>query len=293
MTATRVRVFLASAIAGTVLVTWPAAAPVASDQRSILHVLNRVGYRPTAAAIEQVERAGGQSYVDGAARVPSECPIPRWPRGSPASPRSRRARAIWPPTTSCPRCSSAATRSGVPGRRGLPTRRRQPARLPARTPEQTEAMRMQRDVHRRAVAAEDPARRLQRAAARRSDGRFLVQPLQRVRRQGPDAALPDRVRARRDPAARARQVPRSARRDRAEPGDALLSRQLAERRTRRRARPRRTPGATSACRRSAAPAADRRRRPRMPRTRDRRCADAPDSRRSSDAAASTRTTRAS
>ncbi len=44
----------------------------------------------------------------------------------------------------------------------------------------------------------------------------------------------DRVRARRDSPARARQLPRPARRDGAQPGDALLSRQLAEQRSRRR-----------------------------------------------------------
>ena len=59
----------------------------------------------------------------------------------------------------------------------------------------------------------DAQLRLPRAPARRSARRLLVQPLQRVRRQGPGAHLPDRVRARRHPAARARQVPRSARRD--------------------------------------------------------------------------------
>ena len=80
---------------------------------------------------------------------------------------------------------------------------------------------------------EDPAGGLQRAPARRSDDRFLVQSLQRLRRQGSDAAVPHRVRTRRDPAARLRQVPRSARRHGRESRDALLSRQLAERGSRR------------------------------------------------------------
>ena len=53
--------------------------------------------------------------------------------------------------------------------------------------------------------------------------------------KGRDPRLPDRVRARRDPAARARQVPRSAAGHGREPGDAVLSRQLAERARRRRA----------------------------------------------------------
>ena len=48
--------------------------------------------------------------------------------------------------------------------------------------------------------------------------------------KGADAVPADRVRARRDPAARVRQFPRPARRDGQEPGDALLPRQLDERR---------------------------------------------------------------
>ena len=87
---------------------------------------------------------------------------------------------------------------------------------------------MERQALDRADAGQDPARRLQRAPARRSDGRLLVQPLQRLRRQGTGARVPQRVRARRDPAARARQVPRSAAGHGGEPGDAVLSRQLAE-----------------------------------------------------------------
>ena len=51
----------------------------------------------------------------------------------------------WPPTTSCLRCSNAATHSGLPGRQGLPTLP-QMGQAPARTPEQTEAMRKQRNV---------------------------------------------------------------------------------------------------------------------------------------------------
>ena len=76
--------------------------------------------------------------------------------------------------------------------------------------------------------------------------------------KGADAQLPDRVRARRHPAARARQVPRPARRHREEPGDALLSRQLAER-----AIPRRRRDAAAADGGDAARSADAARRPRL------------------------------
>ena len=84
------------------------------------------------------------------------------------------------------------------------------------------------------------ARHLQQPAARRGAGRFLVQPFQRLpgQRRGP---LPgDRVRARRHPPARARQVPRPAGGHRQEPGHAVLPGQLAVgrcQRCRRRAGP--------------------------------------------------------
>ena len=154
------------------------------------------------------------------------------------SPRS----TFLPGDDGAPASSSAAKRRTA-GRLRTPA----PPRPPKRTPEQMELARMQRDRHRGAVAAAHPARRLQRAPARRGDGRFLDEPLQRVRRQGAGAGLPDRVRARRDSPARARQVPRPARRQRGQSRDALLSRQLAEHRgdpTRRRPR---TPSGCAPC----------------------------------------------
>ena len=54
--------------------------------------------------------------------------------------------------------------------------------------------------------------------------------------KGATQHLPHRVRARRDPAARARQVPRPPRCDGEEPGDAVLPGQLAERGSRKRRR---------------------------------------------------------
>ena len=74
---------------------------------------------------------------------------------------------------------------------------------------------------------QDPARRLQQSPTGRSAGGFLVQPLQRLHGQG-RRPLPDhRIRARRDPPARARQVPRPAGGHRQESGDAVLPGQLA------------------------------------------------------------------
>ncbi len=112
-----------------------------------------------------------------------------------------------------------------------------------------------REVLARARRREDPARRLQRAPARSRARRRVVQPLQRVRRQGADAQLRHRVRARRDSAACARPLPRSARGHGQEPGDALLSRQLenvdpAAASARRRCA-RRRPTPRDRCRRSA------------------------------------------
>ena len=64
---------------------------------------------------------------------------------------------------------------------------------------------------RRARAGQAPRCRLQRAATRGSAGRLLVQPLQRLRRQGPDARLRHVVRARCHPPACPGQLPQDAR----------------------------------------------------------------------------------
>ena len=106
-----------------------------------------------------------------------------------------------------------------------------------RTPEQMETMRMQR-----APIAELSQQKILRAAySERQLEEVLVDfwfnHFNVFVGQGPGADLPDRIRARRHPPARARQVPRSARRDRAQPGDAVLSRQLAEHRAPRARRP--------------------------------------------------------
>ena len=79
-----------------------------------------------------------------------------------------------------------------------------------------------------AAGREAAARGLQRASAAGSARRFLVQPLQRLRRQDRRQAGDARVRARRHPAPRARALSRSAGRGREEPRDAVLSGQLVE-----------------------------------------------------------------
>ena len=204
-----------------------------ATQRAILHVLNRVGFGPTAAAIEQVKRVGVQSYIDAqlhpgaAARYRDGRAALRLHHAFEELARSGR-RILHARDARTPQRAAACRADGG-------VRRRRPQRpgsgAHARA-DRGDAHAAQR--HRRAVAAADPARGLQRASARRGPRRLLDESLQRVRGQGPGAELPDRIRARRRPPASVRQVPRSARRDGSEPGDALLSRQLAERRARRR-----------------------------------------------------------
>ena len=296
MAATRVRVFLASAIAATVLVTWPTAAPVASDQRSILHVLNRLGYGPTAAAVDQVKRAGVQSYIDAQLRperLPDTAMAARLSGFTTLSKSSRDLAAEYFMPAMLER-RDAQRRAGQTGAPDSPAGDRAGCCAHARA-DRGDAHAAQR--HRRAVAAADPSCDLQRASARRAPRRLLDESLQRVRGQGPGPELPDRVRARRHPPAGARQVPRSAGCDGSEPGDALLSRQLAERRARRSPPPRRMPNATGipcpgACPGPGLP--DRRRRLQDPGyARAGRCPATRRCRRSSAAGASTRTTRAS
>ena len=144
MAATRVRVFLVSAIAATVLVTWPTAAPVASDQRSVLHVLNRVGYGPTAAAVEQVKRAGVQSYIDAQLRperLPDTAMAARLSGFTTLSKSSRDLAADYFMPAMLER-RNAQRLAGQAGTADAPAN----GQAPARTPEQTEAMRQQRNV---------------------------------------------------------------------------------------------------------------------------------------------------
>src|SRR5581483_6845129 len=85
-----------------------------------------------------------------------------------------------------------------------------------------------RDQSPRFVIAE-----LQRASTTGSHDRLLDQSLQRFRRQRRRPLARHRVRARNHPSARARPFSRSAAGHRAEPGDVVLSRQLAELESRR------------------------------------------------------------
>ena len=145
MAATKARVFLASAIAATLLATLPKAAPVASDQHTILHVLNRLGFGPTAAAIEQVRRSGVQGYIDAQLRperLPDAAMAGRLAGFITLSKSSRDlADDYFMPAMverrNAQRVAAQSGASDAPPATGQP---------PARTPEQTEAMRMQRTV---------------------------------------------------------------------------------------------------------------------------------------------------
>src|SRR2546430_15993795 len=74
------------------------------------------------------------------------------------------------------------------------------------------------------------ARPVLTVAAARADDLVLDEPLQRLPVQGEPAGAGGGLRGARHPAARARALPRAARRDRAAPGDAHLPGQRAERR---------------------------------------------------------------
>ena len=82
MTPHRFRAFAAAlvvALASTVLVL-AQPAPATTDDRAIVHVLNRLGFGPTPAAIERVRRLGIRAYVDEQLqpeRIPDEALAPR------------------------------------------------------------------------------------------------------------------------------------------------------------------------------------------------------------------------
>src|SRR5688572_25482210 len=145
MAATRARVFLASAIAAALLVTLPKAAAVANDRRTILHVLNRLGYGPTAAAIEQVGRGGVQGYIDAQLRperLPDTAMAARLAGFTTLSKSSRDLAADYfmPAMVERRNAQRRAAQTGASD--SLPAT----GQPPARTPDRTEAMRMQRTV---------------------------------------------------------------------------------------------------------------------------------------------------
>jgi uncharacterized protein (DUF1800 family) len=135
----------ASSIAVAVLAAAPLAGSRAADDASAVHLLNRLGFGPTAAGIELVKRAGIQGYIDSqlhperladaamAARLSGFTTLAKSSRDlakdyfMPAMLERREAQRRAAP--------SSGTTSATP-----------PAQPAPRTPEQSEAMRLQRTV---------------------------------------------------------------------------------------------------------------------------------------------------
>ena len=242
--------------------TVPQAAPAALDDATIVHVLDRTGFGARAEDVARVRELGLDRYLDEQLHPErlSDAEVRARLAGfqTLALDSSTIAQRYYAPLLR----ERRASRKDDAGKPADASGRARPNMDPAERARRRELRESRPRPDGRARRAEDPPRRLLAAPARGSARRLLVQPLQRLRRQGPGARLPDRVRARRDPAARPRPVPRSARRGGEEPGDALLSGQLAERgsaggrghdppprsgrRRQRRARPDRPPAAGAA-----------------------------------------------
>ena len=144
MAGTRPRRLAAAALAATVLaaVPLPGAGAGAPDEAAIVHVLNRVGFGPTAAAIDQVRRSGIKAYLDAQLhpeRIPDSALPARLSGFTTLSKASRDlAEDYFLPAVQQRRqaqrqAQNTDTNTAAP----------QP---PARTPQQTEAMRLQRTV---------------------------------------------------------------------------------------------------------------------------------------------------
>jgi uncharacterized protein (DUF1800 family) len=160
MTTTRFRTVLASAIAGAALVTLPIGAARAAkkeDDRAVVHVLNRLGYGPTPAAIAQVKSAGIGSYIEAQLHPERLADTGMAARLAPFTTLAKTSRQLaeeyFVPAMierrDQKRQSGQAPDAAAPG----------PETPPARTPEQMQLARMQRTV-----VAELSQQRILRAA---------------------------------------------------------------------------------------------------------------------------------
>ena len=215
------------------------------DARTVVHVLNRLGFGAAPGDVERVRAMGLAHYIDEQlqpARIDDSATIARLtafetlskstaemardyyvPAQTIRRDLQRQQAAQEPPANdaamTAPEKDAAAKKNGV---------------REMMTPEQMEIVRKEREAlgelsRPKILRAAYSERQLEEVMVDFWFNHFNV-----FAGKGADARSTDRVRARRDPSARARQVPRSARGDGAEPGDALLSRQLAERGARRR-----------------------------------------------------------
>ena len=194
-----------------------------AGDKAIVHVLNRIGFGPRPGDVERVRAIGLAALHRSAAASRAY----RRRRDGGAAGRSADHR----PELARDRASSTSCRSSKPGASANRTPQRRPGWSAAKTRSASSRrptasiVELAEQKLLRAIYSE---RQLQEVLTDFWFNHFNVDA-----RKGRDPLPADRVRARGDPAARPRQVPRSARGDGEEPGDALLSRQLDERRSER------------------------------------------------------------
>ena len=209
----------------------PATPRLANDDQTIGHVLNRLGFGARPGDVERVRAMGVDRYIDEQLH-PERIADPDV---------ERRLAGL---TTLKMSSRQIAEEFEIPQLQARRAARQSAAKNGDKDGEKREENpRPDPEMQRRANSPliELSEQKILRAVysdatAPGSADRLLVQPLQRRRAQGRRPVHADRVRARRDSSARARQVPRPARGDGEEPGDALLPRQLDERRSERSAR---------------------------------------------------------
>ena len=211
------RIVVAGLVAATV---GAAAAAVPSDDRTIVHVLNRIGYGARPGDVERVRRLGVERYIDEQLR----------PDRINDSALTAKLAGLSTIGMSSREIADRFERPAVEARKA----KKQGDDPP--TPEERAVQQKANSVvvelsEQKLLRAIYSERQLQEVLTDFWFNHFNVDA-----RKGADKLPADRVRARRDPAARPRQVPRSARGDGEESGDAVLSRQLDERRSERPAR---------------------------------------------------------
>jgi uncharacterized protein (DUF1800 family) len=163
------RILFASSIAAA-LVALPIGASATGDDRAIVHILNRLGYGPTAAAIEQVKRAGIGAYIDAQLhpeRLADTAMAARLAGFATLAKSSRELAEEYFLPAMLERRGQKRQPGQAPEGAVQPTGESNPeprapnaeSRPPARTPEQMQMMRMQR-----AVVGELSQQRILRAA---------------------------------------------------------------------------------------------------------------------------------
>ena len=175
------------------------AADIPGDRAAVEHALNRLTFGPRPGQVDEVQRLGLARWIDRAAQSQ------RRSTTAPAvglTPLPDRRPTIAARLATC-RSRSAWRCSGAPG--------------------SSAGSRCRRWPRRRCTRAVYSERQLEEVLVDFWFNHFNV-----FAGKGRTADLHARLRARGDPAARLGQLPRSARRHGEEPGDALLSRQLAE-----------------------------------------------------------------